>query len=86
MRCLSELTRRLAELEDAEIGSTLAQPITTHVGTGWVRVDNEISELRRHFQSARTEQDYRNIGNDCVAVLERLSQVVYDAAVHLFDG
>jgi hypothetical protein len=76
----------LARLEDGEIGSALAVPATSHPGTGWPRVDTEITELRRHFQAARTEQDYRNIGNDCVAVLERLSEQVYDASVHLRDG
>ena len=77
-----ELTR----LEDNEIVSTLARPITGHPGTGWSRVDAEISELRRHFAGARTEQDYRNVGNDCVAVLERLSDVVFDPAHHLREG
>ena len=63
----------LARREDGEITSTLARPVTSHPGTGWSRVDDEVNELRRHFQMARSEQDYRNIGNDCVAVLERLS-------------
>ena len=77
---------RLALLEDGEIGAALARPATSHSGTGWPRVDTEINELRRHFQGARTEQDYRNVGNDCVAVTERLSEQVYNAAVHLRDG
>lgn len=76
----------LARLEDAEISSTLARPITTHPGTGWSRVDAEINELRRHFAMARSEQDYRNVGNDCVAVLERLSEAVFDPSRHLGPG
>ena len=43
-------------------------------------------ELRRHFHNARTPQDYRNIGNDVVAVLEALSAAAYDPARHLFPG
>lgn len=82
----SALHEELARLEDGEITSTLARPITDHPGTGWHNVDAEINELRRHFQSARTEQDYRNIGNDCVAVTERLSAIVYDPAIHLKTG
>ena len=35
---------------------------------------------------ARSEQDYRNIGNDCVAVLERLSEAAFDPSRHLPDG
>ncbi len=76
----------LTRLEDNEIQSTLAKPITSHPGTGWSRVDAEINELRRHFGSARSEQDYRNIGNDCNAVLERLSEAVFDPERHLQEG
>ena len=77
---------QLAEREDDELGSALAKPVTRHPGTGWSRVDTEINELRRHFGSARSPQDYRNVGNDCVAVLERLSEVVFDPELHLKDG
>lgn len=82
----NDLHDQLARLEDREIASTLAEPVTSHSGTGWPRVDQEIAELRRHFQMARTEQDYRNVGNDCVAVLERLSEQVYDPRVNLREG
>lgn len=82
----ADLHDQLARLEDGEIGSALVTPATSHPGTGWPRVDTEVNELRRHFQAARTEQDYRNVGNDCVAVLERLSEQVYDPAVHLRNG
>lgn len=54
--------------------------------TGWHEVDKEISELRRHFQGARTAQDYRSVGLDCVAVTESLSAQVYDQAKHLREG
>ena len=76
----------LARREDNELVSTLALPITSHPGTGWSRVDNEINELRRHFAAARSPQDYRNVGNDCVAVLERLSEAVFDPGRHLQEG
>ena len=76
----------LARLEDGEIVSSLAKPASSHPGTGWQRVDAEVNELRRHFQAARTPQDYRNVGNDCVAVTERLSEEVYDPDRHLRSG
>jgi hypothetical protein len=76
----------LAELEAQSLTSTLAMPISPRPVTGWARVDAEIAELRRHFQNARSEQDYRNVGNDCVAVTEALSRQVYDPAVHLRSG
>jgi hypothetical protein len=51
--------------------------------TGWARIDEELAELCRHFQIACSEQDYRNVGNDCVIVAEALSRQVYDPDVHL---
>lgn len=77
---------QLADLEAGTLASTLADPISSHARTGWGAVDEEISELRRHFLAARTPQDYRAIGNDCVHVTEALSRQVYDAACHLRPG
>lgn len=77
---------RLIGLENGQLSSTLAKPITPHSATGWARVDAEILELHRHFRMARSEQDHRNVGNDCVAVLEALSRQVYDPIVHLREG
>ena len=77
---------RLAHMELAALESSLADPISPHPRTGWSAVDTEIGELRRHFNSARTPQDYRNVGNDCVAVTEMLSAQVYDPKWHLRGG
>lgn len=77
---------QLADLEAGTVASTLAEPVSSHPRTGWTRVDEEITELRRHFQNARTEQDYRNVGNDCVIILERLSEAAYVRERHLFKG
>lgn len=77
---------QLIELENRSLSSTLAQPISPHSGTGWAKVDEELAELRRHFKNAVTEQDYRNVGNDCVIVTEALSRQVYDPKVHLRPG
>jgi hypothetical protein len=77
---------RLAVLEDRSIASTLVDPITSHARTGWTAVDVEIGELRRHFQAARTPQDYRAVGLDCVAVTEALSAAAYDPDRHLRAG
>lgn len=76
----------LARIEERALDATLADPITEHAGTGWPRVDVEIRELRRHFKAARTAQDYRNVGNDAVKVLEALSATVYHPDVHLRSG
>lgn len=78
---LEELERR----EDAGFRGELAEPLTPG-RTGWLAVDDEIAELRRHFHAASTQQDYRNVGNDVVAVLEALSDAAYVRDRHLYDG
>jgi hypothetical protein len=77
---------QLADIEQRALTSSLVEPIGPHARTGWSAVDTEISELRRHFLSARTPQDYRNVGQDCVALTEALSRHVYDPSRHLRQG
>jgi hypothetical protein len=72
--------------EESQFRAVLADAVSPHVGTGWPRVDEEITELKRRFRSASTPQDYRDVGNRCVAVLEALSRTVYDARRHLREG
>jgi len=76
----------LTERESETLSSSLADAISPRGRTGWPRVGEEIAELKRHFAQARTPQDYRNIGNDCVIVLEALSRQGYDAEKHLREG
>lgn len=77
---------QLADIQAVALRSELAMPVGDRLRTGWTRVDAEVAELRRHFQAARTPQDYRNVGNDCVIVLERLSEIAYDSTRHLEPG
>jgi hypothetical protein len=76
----------LERLEEDILRGELAEPVSPRQATGWPAVDLEIAELRRHFHSARTVQDYRNIGNDVVAVLEAVGSAGYDPSRHLFEG
>ncbi|MFI7531431.1 hypothetical protein [Nocardia salmonicida] len=76
---------KLISLEENSL-DMLADPVTPPAATGWARVDVEIQELRRRFQTATTPQDYRALGTNCVGVLEALSRIVYDSAVHLRNG
>lgn len=64
----------------------LAESVSPHSVTGWPRVDLEVTALRERFESARTSQDYRDVGNRCIAVLEAVGEVVYDPEKHLRDG
>jgi hypothetical protein len=72
----------LMAAQDRALDSTLAEPVSALGRLGWPEVDTEIGELRRHFRSARTPQDYRAVGNDCVHLTEALSRKVYDHAKH----
>lgn len=76
----------LDRLEEAQFRGVLAEPASPHHKTGWPHVDEEIRELQRRFRTAATPQDYRDVGNRAVAVLEALSRTVYDPAKHLRDG
>lgn len=77
---------QLIEIESVSSASSLARPVSPRGRTGWPKVDEELAEIRRHFELARTPQDYRNVGNDAVTVTEALSRQVYNAAKHLRDG
>jgi hypothetical protein len=66
--------------QDRSLDASLSEAVTAHERLGWPEVDAEVGELRRHFRSAKTPQDYRAVGNDCVHITEALSRQVYDRA------
>lgn len=72
--------------EEAQFRGLLAEGVSPHGATGWPKVDEELTELKRRFRSASTPQDYRDVGNRSVAVLEALSRTVYEGALHLRPG
>ncbi|ALM19078.1 hypothetical protein [Mycobacteroides abscessus] len=72
--------------EDAQFRAVNAEAVSPHTKTGWPTVDEELTELRRRFRTATTTQDYRDVGNRAVAVLEALSRTVYDPVAHLREG
>lgn len=72
--------------EEAQFRAMNAEAVSPRTKTGWPRVDEELAELRRRFRTASTPQDYRDVGNRAVAVLEALSRTIYDPAAHLRDG
>jgi hypothetical protein len=72
--------------EEAQFRAVVAEAVSPHTKTGWPKVDEELAELRRRFRTAATTQDYRDVGNRAVAVLEALSRSVYDPRVHLREG
>jgi hypothetical protein len=72
--------------EEEQFRAVLAEGVSPHTKTGWPKVDEELAELRRRFRTATTTQDYRDVGNRSIAVLEALSRTVYDPRVHLREG
>lgn len=85
-KAFDPLIEALEEREEASLRDELVTAVSPRGRTGWERVDVEVDELRRHFHTAQTPQDYRNIGNDLVTVLEALSEAAYDPTRHLFAG
>lgn len=77
---------QLMAAQNQTLDSTLAEAVSPHRILGWAEIDTEIGELRRHFRTARTPQDYRAVGNDCVHVTEALSRKVYDHPKHTPPG
>jgi hypothetical protein len=76
----------LMAAQDRLLDSTLLETVSPRDHLGWPEVDTEVGELRRHFRTATTPQDYRAVGNDCVHITEALSRKVYDHVEHTPDG
>jgi hypothetical protein len=77
---------RMMAAHDRALDSTLLEAVSPHERLGWPEIDTEIGELRRHFRTASTPQDYRAVGNDCVHLTEALSREVYDHVAHTPEG
>lgn len=60
--------------EEDQFRAVNAEAVSPHTKTGWPKVDEELTELRRRFRTATTTQDYRDVGNRAVGVLEALSR------------
>jgi hypothetical protein len=79
----------LEDLQDTLLsnvnGNTL-MPIAHDFNETWTEVGKELLVLKRNFATAQTPQEFRNVGNDCVAVLIRLGRLVYTEEVHEFYG
>src|SRR5574337_1243170 len=78
--------QQLDKLEGAPFRAVNAEAVSPHTKTGWPKVDVELTELRRRFRTASTTQDYRDVGNRSVGVLEAISRTVYDPTVHVRVG
>ena len=60
----------------------LVRPLNSIELASWPDIQRELSDLRRHVASATSNADLRNIGNDCVSILEKLSEFTYSHRIH----
>lgn len=77
------------ELDRRELLSykaSLVDPISPREFLGWEAVDQRIHAMRRRFSSAQTSEDYSDVGNRAIAVLEALGDVIYNPEKHLMPG
>jgi hypothetical protein len=61
---------------------TLFDPLNINSQSTWPKIQEEIEQLRKHAASANSDADIRNLGNDCVVIIEKLSAFLYRHADH----
>jgi hypothetical protein len=61
---------------------TLFDPLNINSQSTWPKIQEEIEQLRKHAASANSDADTRNLGNDCVVIIEKLSAFLYRHADH----
>ncbi len=65
-------------LQDEELSRKLEIPANIRRHRNWAALDQELRELKRSFERARTIQDFRGVGTNCIGVLEQLGEMLYD--------
>lgn len=75
---------RISKLLDSPFENRLVE--TVHSPKRWAQLHLEVQSLRQTASKAKTHQDFRKVGSDCVAVLETLSAVAFNPERHLIAG
>lgn len=86
MEVFNPIQKELDRRENLSDKANLATAIFPHDKLGWAVVDDRIEALRRRFAHAETAEDYSDVGNRTVALLESLADQVYDSAKHVRPG
>jgi len=68
-------------LDERNLGAGLQEALT-----GWDRVDDQLSQLRERFATARTAEDFQAVGLLCRDVFISLADATFDRPAHLPDG
>ena len=72
----------LERAEEQQFRAELVEAISPRTATGWPKVDEEIAHLRQRFRTAGARQDYKDVGNRCVGVLEAKAPPRTDCGLH----
>ena len=76
----------LDQLDDESLRAALTKSVSEESKLGWSEVERQVVAMRKHFSTATTAEDYRNIGKDAVHLLEALGRQVYDPVLHRREG
>jgi hypothetical protein len=73
----------IEEKQDEIYFSELSTPVSEQPVIGdWVKLKDEMTQLRNRFATARTPQDFSAVGTACVRIIEGLSRVAYKQDIH----
>lgn len=73
----------IEEKQDGIYFTQLSTPVSEQPVIGdWVKLKDEITQLRNRFSVAKTPQDFSAVGTACVRIIEGISRVAYKQDVH----
>lgn len=73
----------IEERQDEIYFSQLSTPVSEQPVIGdWVKLKDEITQLRNRFATAKTPQDFSAVGTACVRIIEGISRVAYKQEIH----
>ncbi len=73
----------IEEKQDEIYITQLSTPVSEQPVIGdWVKLKDEITQLRNRFAGAKTPQDFSAVGTACVRIIEGLSRVAYKQDIH----
>lgn len=73
----------IEERQDEIYFTQLSTPVAEQPVIGdWVKLKDEITQLRNRFATAKTPQDFSAVGTACVRIIEGISRIAYKQEIH----
>lgn len=73
----------IEERQDELYFTLLSAPVSELPPIGdWIKIKDEITQLRNRYATAKTPQDFSTVGTACVRIIEGISKVAYIQNVH----